>query len=78
MLSQNRTLPLPPDKRRLNFGSTMRSANRFTLVTTFDLPIPKMLRKRHCAKWFSCMFLKTSQNCTKTSRYYNVGILQKM
>ena len=73
--SQDRMLRLSPVKKRLSFVCTMRSANRFKLVIRFDLPIPKMLRKRHCAKWFSCMFLKTSQNCMKTSRYYNVGIL---
>ena len=64
-------------QKRLNFVFTMRSVNRFKLVITFDLPIPKMLRKRHCAKWFNYMSLKTLENCMKNSRYYNVGILQK-
>lgn len=56
-------------KKRLNFVFTMKSVNRFTLVTTFDLPIPKMSRKQHSVKSFSCMFLKTLQNCTRTYRY---------
>ena len=27
------------------------------------------------SKWFSCMSLKTLENCMKNFRYYNVGIL---
>lgn len=74
-LFQNRMHPLHPVKKRLNFVSTMKNANRFNWVIKFVLPIPKMLRKQHCAKWFNYMSLKTSQNCMKNFRYYNVGIL---
>ena len=68
-LFQTNMLLLTPVKKRLNFVFTMKSVNRFKLVIRFDLPIPKMLRKQHSAKWFSCMFLKTLQNCTRTFRY---------